>query len=57
MPAAVGAALVIAGAAGAALITIEKAWVASVPTPLAAVIVPVNELAGAGVPESGPLEG
>ena len=45
----------IAGAAVAALIVIEKGWVASVPTPLAAVIEPVNVLAVVGVPEIRPL--
>ena len=55
MPVAVGAALVIVGATGAALITIEKFCVALGKVPLVAVIVPGNVPAVVGVPEMTPL--
>ena len=54
MPVAVGAALVIVGATGAALITMLKFWVPLGNVPLAAVIVPLNVPAAVGVPEITP---
>ena len=55
MPDPGGAALVMVGATGAALITMVKGWVALGSTPLAAVMVPLKVPAVVGVPEITPL--
>jgi len=55
MPVPIGVALVIVGATGAALMTMEKPCVASGRAPLAALIVPVNVPPVVGVPEMFPL--
>ncbi len=55
MPVPGGAALVMVGATGAALITMVKGWVALGRVPLAAVMVPLKVLAVVGVPEITPL--